>query len=175
MEADLILDDIWKWVDKNSGILSIILSLIGFIILVIQTRKAQNATEAARSATEKVIRTMSYIDTISDLARIRSEMNNIQAALRGERYETTLLRVQTSREELFQLRNRIGFESDSKRNQVQLMVTFLKRLQNDLEKKLDDSEFPLSVSDMNIGLSDHSATVSQWAEEMKLLQGGLQK
>ncbi|MCI0489528.1 MAG: hypothetical protein L0229_23305 [Blastocatellia bacterium] len=169
------MSDIWKWIDENSGVLSIILSLIGFIILAIQTRKARSAAESARLATEDVIRSVSHIDTISDLARIRSEMNNIQLALRGGRYEAALLHAQSIREGLSQLRSRKGFESDKMRAQIQLMATSLRKLQDNLELKLDDPEFALSVSGINSNLSEYSVIISGWMEEMRFSSGGLQK
>lgn len=163
---------VWNWIQTNSSGLSILLSLAGFAILWRQTWKARTAAESAKRATDHAITAMSDTDTISDLATIRTGMKGVQVALHGSRYETALLQSQSLRETLHQLRSRRGFATDDRRIQIQSMVTSLKKLQDSLEKKLEDSEFQMTVRHANNMLSDYTADVSAWMEEMRFLRGG---
>lgn len=162
----------WSWIQGNSSGLSILLSLAGFAVLWLQTRKARTAAEAAKLATEGAIQAISDTDTISDLATIRSGMKRVQVALHGSRYETALLQSQSLRETLNQLRTRPGFGTDQRGTRIQSMVTFLRKLQDGLERKLEEPESQVLVRPANNKLSDYTSEVSVWMEEMRFLRGG---
>jgi hypothetical protein len=136
---------LWDWIQNNSSGLSVVLSLLGFLVLWWQTKKARNAAEAARMASAKAAQAISTTATISDLATIRSELKIVQVALRGERFETALLQAQSLRERLDQLRSRVGFDADETGIQIQGMVTFLKKLHDQLENKCGNAESVLAV------------------------------
>lgn len=166
------LKNIWLWIQGNSSGLSILLSLAGFALLWYQTRKARTAAESARLATDRAIRSISDTDTISDLATIKAGMKRVQVALHGARYETALLQSQSLRETLNQLRSRRGFRTDERTTQIQSMVAYLKKLQDLLERKLEEPESRVVVRPANNKLSDYTAEVSAWMEEVRFLRGG---
>jgi hypothetical protein len=170
---------IWDWTQQNSNgigvilsLFGIILSLAGFYLLWIQTKKAQNSADAARIATERAIRAIVESDTVADLATISSELKRVQVALHGGRFETALLQAQVLRERLYQLRSRTGFTSDEKKTQIQSMVTFLRKLQDSLEKKLEEPGFQVSVRAANGKISDCVTDISVWIEEVRFLIRG---
>lgn len=163
---------IWSWIQFNSNGLSILLSLIGFAIVWLQLRKTRDAAEAAKHATDKALRAISDTDTISDLATIRERVKKLQEALRGSRYEISLHETQSLRENLHQLRNRRGFEANERKIQIQGMVTFLRKLQDHLERNLEDSTHQVPVPSFNANLSDYATTISEWMEQMRFTLGG---
>lgn len=163
---------IWTWVQNNSGGLSILLSLAGFALLWRQTYKARTAAESARLASDRAIRAISDTDTISDLATIKSGMKRIQVALHGSRYETALLQSQSLRETLNQLRSRRSFGTDERGIRIQSMVAYLKKLQDLLERKLEEPESHVAVRPANNKLSDYTTEVSAWMEQVRFLRGG---
>lgn len=166
------LRNIWVWIQDNSSGLSILLSLAGFALLWFQTRKARTAAESARLASNRAIQAISDTDTISDLATIKSGMKRIQVALHGGRYETALLQSQSLRETLSQLRSRRSFGTDERGIQIQSMVAFLRKLQDTLERKLEEPESQVTVRPANNKLSEYTSEVSVWMEEMRYLRGG---
>jgi hypothetical protein len=52
------------------------------------------------------------------------------------------------------------------------MVTFLKKLQDILERKLEEPESHVAVRPANNRLSDYTSEVSAWMEEVRFLHGG---
>jgi len=52
------------------------------------------------------------------------------------------------------------------------MVAYLKKLQDLLERKLEEPESRVVVRPANNKLSDYTAEVSAWMEEVRFLRGG---
>ncbi|HEY6329221.1 MAG TPA: hypothetical protein VI756_07780 [Blastocatellia bacterium] len=170
----------WHWAQENSTVIGVVLSLVstlisiaGFVILWVQTKKARDAAEAAKEATQAAIQAISDTDTVSDLARVNSGLKGMQVALHGDRYETALLQAQELRERLHQLRVRRGFESEERRTQIQSMVASLRKLQDKLERKIREPEVTFSVPSANQTLADYVTEVSGWMEEVRFLRGRL--
>ena len=66
-----------------SDILQILLSLVGFILAILELRRIKSSFEASNLATEKTFGAMSDRLTIEDIAGIKSGLREIQVALRG--------------------------------------------------------------------------------------------
>jgi hypothetical protein len=165
------IQNIWTWLQTNSNGLSILLSLLGFAVVLLQLKKTQNAAESAKIATEKALQAISDGDTSSDLATIRERVKKLQVALRGERYEIAHHEAQSLREALHQLRNRKGFESDDLRTEIQGMVTFLRKLQDQLERRLSEVGYRIPLRKINVQLSDCATTLSEWIEKRRYRVG----
>ena len=163
---------LWEWIQNNSSGLSVVLSLLGFLVLWLQTKKARNAAEAARIASAKAVHAISTTVTISDLATIKSELKLIQVALRGERFETALLQAQILRERLDELRNRASFGAGEGGIEIEAVVSYLKKLHVQLEGKCENSESMLAVVRINVKLSDFTMMVSGWMEKATFPVGG---
>jgi len=52
------------------------------------------------------------------------------------------------------------------------MVAFLRKLQDTLERKLEEPESQVTVRPANNKLSEYTSEVSVWMEEMRYLRGG---
>jgi biopolymer transport protein ExbB/TolQ len=174
-----LIKSLANWIEVNSALIGVILSfvglllsILGFYILWMQTRKIRSAAQAAASATEDALRAISDTDTISDLSSIRERFKKVQVALRSARFETALIEVQSLRESLHQLRNRRGFVTDESKIEIQEIVTFLRRLQTHFEKRMFDEAYQFPTPAANKALADHGAKVSEWLEKMRYLRGG---
>jgi hypothetical protein len=167
-----ILRAIWMWFQTNSSGVSVILSLSGFAIVLLQLRKTRHAAEASRVASDKALRAISEIDTISDLASLKERLKVLQVSIRGSRYEVAYHEAQSLREGFHQLRSRKGFESDESRIHLQAIVTFLSKLQDNLERKIDDSTYQLPLRAISAKLSEHATELSGWMEKKRFELGG---
>jgi hypothetical protein len=166
------LKAVWHLIQDNSNGLSILLSLLGFAIVLLQLRKTRGAADAAKVASNQALQAMSNSDTISNLATIRERINKVQLALRGSRYEAALIEIQTLREGLYQLRSRRGFATDERKIDIQGMVTFLSKFQDYLERHLEDSKYEVPKRDMNNKLAEYATNLSEWMERMRFISGG---
>src|SRR5687768_11687616 len=121
-----------NWLRSNVT-LDTILTLLGFLIAIIEIRRTKRAVLASKEATNRTIQLLSDRSTISDLATIIIVLRETQTALRGNRYEAAVLRLQDLREKLHELRHREGFTSDDRLTEIQSMVFSLSKLQDTLE------------------------------------------
>lgn len=174
-----MLNSFWDWITEHSGFIGAVLSfvgllvsLLGFYLLWIQTKRIRSSSEAANVATAQALAAISDTDTISDLAAIRERLKKVQIAVRSGRYETALNETQTLREGLHQLKSRRGFATDESKMEIQEMVTFLRKIQTHFEKWLADDAYPVPGTAMNQTLSDLSTKTSEWIEKMRYVRGG---
>jgi hypothetical protein len=153
-----------NWLRSN---FDTVLTVLGFIIAIIEIRRTRSAAIASKKATEKTVQLLSDRSTISDLATIIIVLRETQTALRGNRYEAALLRLQDLREKLYELRNREGFTSEERLTEIQSIVFSLSKLQDGLENSLSTSgPNKLSIPRSNKLLSEYGVQISGWREEM---------
>ena len=167
-----MLRAIWNWFQINSSGLSVILSLLGFAVVFLQLRKTRRAAEASRIAADKALRAISEIDTASDLASLKERLKGLQSSIRASRFEVAYHEAQYVREGFHQLRNRKGFESEESKLELQRMVTFLRKLQDNLERKIQEVDYQLPVRAISANLSDHATKISGWIEQRRFELGG---
>jgi hypothetical protein len=155
-----------RWLTSNIS-LDTILTLLGFVFAIYEIRRTKSAVIASKQATEKTIQLLSDRSTISDIAMIITGLRETQTALRGNRYEAALLRLQDLREKLHELRHREGFRSAERLLEIQTIVFSLKKLQDGLETSLSTSSTnKVSVPRSNSLLAEFAAQISGWREEM---------
>jgi len=167
-----VVSMIWAWLQQNSSGLSVLLSLLGFAIVLLQIRKTRHAAEASRIAADKALRAISEIDTISDLASLKERLKVLQVSIRWSRFEVAYHEAQSLREGFHQLRNRSGFETDESLIHLQAIVTFLSKLQDNLERKMDDGSYQLPLRAISAKLSEHATELSGWMEQKRFALGG---
>jgi hypothetical protein len=129
------------------------------------------SAEASRRATERALYAISNTETISDFASLRERLKRLQIAIRGESYEMAHYKAQSLREGFLQLRSRRGFDSETSQIALQALVTFLRKVQDHLEKKLQDQTYDLPVLRISASLSDHATEISGWIEQKRFTLG----
>lgn len=149
------------------SVVGIVVSAAGFVITVVQVRKARSTIEAAESATKTAIGNLSARLTIFEIADMRGAIRGVQTALRGERYETALLQLQVIIDQLHALRSRPQFENDVRHAAIQEIVVQLAKLRNRLELKTATPTTPLSVPSANNLLAELGSTMIGWSEELR--------
>jgi hypothetical protein len=160
------MENLISWLRSNVT-LDTILALLGFGFAIYEIRKTKSAVIASKEASEKTVQLLSDRSTISDIATIINGLRETQTALRGNRHEAALLRLQDLREKLYELRNREGFTSEERLTQIQTMVFALKKLQDGLETTLSTStQVKISVPRSNSQLAEFAVQISGWREEM---------
>lgn len=161
------LKSLWDSIRQNPvQAIDFVITVIGFIVLWIQIVRTKRVATATKEATQQTIALMAERNTIFDIASISTSCREVQTALRGERYETALIRAQTVRNQLVRLRQRPGFlENDERLTHIQEMVAGLKRLQEALEKKVEEPDLQISSSSANRKLGDYMQQLSEWAEQ----------
>lgn len=155
---------IWQWFIDH---LELIITAIAFGFTIYEIRRTKNSVEASRAATEQTIQLMSERSTIADITLIQGSLREVQVALRGMRYEAGLIRLQTIREKLNELRDRKGFTSEGRRTEIQDMVLNLTKLENRLERKLANPNLGLSVPNANNLLGNFMNELSQWNDVIR--------
>jgi hypothetical protein len=131
----------------------------------------RTSAEASTRATERALHTISNSETISDFASLKERLKRLQIAIRVGSYEMAHYEAQSLREGFHQLRSRRGFESDTSQITLQAMVTFLRKVQDHLEKKLQDQTYELPVLRISASLSDHATEISGWIEQKRFTLG----
>jgi hypothetical protein len=163
----------WVWVQRNSSGLSVVLSLVGFAITWLQLARTRNAAISAQEASDAALRAVGRTDTISDLAALQAGYREVQVALRGKRYETALLRAQILRDSLARVRTREPLATSDRQLRIQKMVTDLRKLQDSMEHLLEsDGSTDFSAAVANKSLSDATAEVNSWMEELRFTTEG---
>ena len=169
------LSSIWGWIRGNHilliGLLEVLIGIVGFGLTIYGLRKTRSSVEASKQATRQTLQAMSDRLTIADIALIRTSMREIQVALRGNRWESALIRIQETRATLHQLKEREGFTGDVRRTEMQEMIVRLRKLQDRLERKLGNPDASLSVMAANSLLSDFIDRLSEWGEQMRFMKG----
>ena len=165
----------WGWIRDNHmlliALLELLIGVVGFGLTIYELRKTKSAVEASKQATRQTLRGMSERLTISDVALIQASLREIQVALRGNRWESALIRIQETRATLHQLKEREGFTGDARRTEMQEMIVRLRKLQDRLERKLGDPGASLSVKAANSLLSDFIDHLSEWGEQIRFMEG----
>jgi F0F1-type ATP synthase assembly protein I len=170
-----LVSSVWKWVQTNSNVVGILLSLLGFGVTWVQLIRTRNAAEAAERAATAAAEAIGRVDTVADIASAIAGLKEVQLALRGARFETALLRAQTLRESLHRLRTRTGFSADQRQARIQKMVTDLRKLQDTMERLLADPSLPFTAAATNKILADAAAELSTWSEELRFRNEGAAK
>jgi hypothetical protein len=166
-------EKIWSWISSNSNGIGVILSLVGFGILWYQTWQTRTSAEASRVASAQAVQTISDNDTIADLSLIRAELGHLQVSLRDKHYEVALLQTQALRERFHQIRTRRGFTTDARHTEIQEIVTFLKKLQDRLERQCSEPESTsIVIATVNGRVSDIGVKTAEWIEEIRFTLGG---
>jgi len=168
-----VLGGVWDWMQENSSGLSIVLSLAGFMILIVQAGRTRRAAEAASTAAKESKKALLHASTVADLAAARGVIGATQDALRGERWETALMHAQAVRDRLVQIRSRSELSSEQKQAQIQEMTTFLVKLHESLERKLVSGNVQLDVAKACTRLSGFGTTIAAWTEEVGTQIGGV--
>ena len=159
-----MIDTIKTWIQSN---IELILTILGFLLTLIELRRTKSAVEATKNATEGTIQLLTERTTISDIAVILISMRETQTALRGNRFEAALIRIQDLREKLFALRSRDGFKSDDRLQNIQEMVFALKKMQDSIESYLSAPEkYKIHVPRYNNQLAEFTGLLSSWREEV---------
>lgn len=162
------MDIIKNWVFSH---LELILTLIGFVLTIVEIRRTKSAVVATKKATENTIQLLSDRSTISDVTSIRDSFREIQTSLRGKRFEAALIRIQELREKLYELRSREGFKSDERLQQIQEIVFGLKKMQDSIEAHISEpNKFTIPVPRYNSKLADFASQLSSWREEVHYMQ-----
>src|SRR5688572_25452908 len=157
------LAELWAWIRANLNEIDVLLSLIGFGFTWWQLLRTRRSAEAARTAATHAVAAVAHFDTVADIASAQAGLREIQVALRGQRYETALLRAQTIRELLHRLRSRPGFEDEARQVSIQSMVMSLRKLQDAMEQRLAEPEKAFSARVTNKGLADSAVELGSWA------------
>ncbi len=163
-----MLYKIGNWAVANA---EMILTVIGFLITLIELRRTKNAVNASKKATEHTMQLLSDRSTISDIAVILVSLRETQTALRGGRYEAAVIRLQDVRDKLFGLRNRDGFKNDDRLQQIQEMIFALKKAQDSIEIYLSQPDKgKIQIARHNNQLAEFTSLLSGWNNEMQYTQ-----
>ncbi len=146
--------------------LNTVLAIVGLVIIVVQARRATSAAVAARTAAESARDEVAERVTIEDVSAIMNELSEVQTALRGDQKETALHRLSSALTRLNRLRSRRGFHDDERRAAIQTIVFDLARVEERLEKRLEDGDTPLSVAKTNSSIAKHSRELADWCEQL---------
>jgi hypothetical protein len=147
----------------------IVISAAGFATTIYQIRMTRTAVEASDASAKAALSAISQRLTISELADIRSGLKAVQTALRGDRFETALLLLQSILEQLHGLRSRHGFDGNERQAAIQSVVVRLAKLRNKLEARVSSHAEAFSVPRANNMLSEIGGHLSMWAEELRFV------
>lgn len=151
------------WIDW----IALILTVLGFGFSIYEIKKTKSSVDASKEAAAKTLQALINKHTISEIASLSSGLREVQIALRGKRYEAASLRIQAIRNGLHQLRGRNGFSSTKKQTEIQEIIASLSKLQDGLEKKIENPEFSLSVPSANNKISEYISQFSEWGDQFQ--------
>jgi hypothetical protein len=149
-----------------SDIIQIILGLIGFFIAIFEIRKTKSAIDAYKEATTNTINSISTISDIEDIAKLASELREIASYIRGNRYEAALFHSQSIKVKLCELRGR-NHNNENFQTDIQTMLTYLTRLDQNLETEIVSRTFSINIPNVNSKLSQFSLILTERGEVLK--------
>jgi hypothetical protein len=149
--------------------ISLILTATGFIITIVQLSRTKKAVDATNKATKNTLLLLKDRSSIEDVSHLINGFREIQTALRGNRFETALIRIQDLRMKLFELRGKDYFKNKQKLENITSATFDLKKMQDNLEKKIRHIELEIPVPKYNMTLAELISKMSEWQEEIRYL------
>jgi hypothetical protein len=153
-------------------IISSLITVIGFVITIMQIIKTRKISDAAYSAAEKARSAMQNTIVISNLsARVKS-IQEIQNDISNKKNDVAYLRTKDLMHTLIEIRQLIFSKEHDKNNEITEMIVQLGVLQRQLESAIykDDK---INILKVNKKLSEFEMELSELSAKMKFpIYGG---
>ena len=147
-----------EWILNNhvgeiSSIIGVFIALIGFTITILNVVKSRKAADRAESAATQALEGVRYIDTVQNMSRAISILEEIRRLNRVEEWKVLLDRHSNFRNFLIEIRSgEINLEEEQKKI-IQTAITHSTTISNKIEVALGKNETPTGPAQMNNILS----------------------
>ena len=163
-------DDIVGLIDVLGGITSmvgVLIALVGFVITIWNVMKSKEAAKRAESAANETLGRVRYVDTLQNLTKAISTVEEIQKLNRTKDWNFLLDRHQEFRRVLTEIRGSTPSLTDDQKGIIQSGVTHSRSMSNKIEIALDKGNQPTGVPQMNKVLSEQLEGLTNILAEMR--------
>lgn len=163
---DVILS-FFKEQPELNQLIQLVIGLVGFSVTIFQLQRTRTAAIASKEATESAIDLLSERETIADISRMASSLAEVQVALGGQQFSIAALRIRDVRFSLGELKQRRGFNTSTRKSEIQSMIVDIKNYQEQVLRKEADDEYSLNTQKINGKLDDCIGRLREWGEELR--------
>lgn len=153
----------WDWVSATGSLLS----FLGVLVALHQIGKVKNAAESARKASENTSLNLQRNMAMIDISSCINEIDEIKTLVRGNRFESALLRVSDLIGKMIQIKAMPKSETVSEIKGIKNILAQLDVLRDLLEKKLHKQNTAFNQSQVNKVLSSIADELHAWIGENK--------
>ena len=143
------------------------LSLIGVLVALQQIGKVRSAAESAKVASEFASLNLQRNMAMIDISGCINEIEEIKVLIRGNRYESSLLRVSDLIGKIIQLKTMPKTDGVCEIKEINQKLAQLGVLRDLLEKKLHKPDTAFNPSKINSILSSIADELHAWIGENK--------
>jgi hypothetical protein len=162
-----MVDEFIGFIYDNAAFLDLLVSMLGFAVLLWLGLEIRSATLTAKAATIDSRKALQKNLMFLDFSLCIDRIEEILGLLRSKRYEAALIRVTDLNAQLLQLRNEYDISSEDSGAKLSNMLSQLAILRRGLEEKIEDPEMPLNTLKMNDKLSEISDRLNDWIGKIK--------
>ena len=155
-----------------ASIVGVLIALVGFGITIRNVGKSREAADRAEIAANKALERVRYVDTVQNLSKAISIIEEIQRLNRAEEWKVLLDRHLVFRSILTEIRGTSTKLRDDHKAIVQDGITHSSSMSNKIEIALDQEISPAGVPRMNKILSEQVKNLGDILAEMRMETDG---
>ena len=150
-----------------ASVIGVLIAVIGFGITIRNVMKSKEAADRAEIAANKTLERVRYVDTVQNLSRAISVIEEIQRLNRAEEWKILLDRHLVFRNILTEVRGSTLNLKDNHRAIIQNGITHSSSMSNKIEIALDQDTQPTGIPRMNRVLSTQVEKLGDILVEMR--------
>lgn len=150
-----------------TGIIGILVSLLGFGVALAQIRKTKTAAESANTSAGLARNEIRRLDTLLEFASVSKSMEDIQNAFREERFDAIPLLLHGARKSLISAMKGRPTMSDEDRAKIDQTLEFLTDLEGNISKSKREQIVGKHLK-ITKALVQHSNAVTALLAEVKM-------
>lgn len=147
--------DLLKWlhevnIDAGASVLGVIISLIGFIITIIQVIRSKTAAEKAARAASDVRDKLTLQTTATDLSTLMVDIEEIKQAHRSGAWDIMPIKYSSVRRKLFAVKANCPSLSRTQKATIQGIIEQFKDIEEIVETAIAEKKPPTDVAGLNM-------------------------
>jgi hypothetical protein len=148
------VQNLLKWlheanVDAGASVLGVIISLIGFMVTIIQVVRSKTAAEKAEMAASEVREKLKLQAVATDLSTLMVDIEEIKQAHRYGAWETMPIKYSSIRRKLFSVKANCPSLTRTQKATIQGIIEQFKDIEEIVETAIAAKQSPTDVAALN--------------------------
>lgn len=171
------ITDLTNWVATNhvgdwASVCGVLIALVGFGITIRNVVRSRKSADRAETAATNALKSIRHIDTVQNLSRAISTIEEIQRLNRAKEWKVLLDRHLSFRSVLVEIKGAAHSLAGAQRASIQAGITHSKRISNKIEVALSENSDPKNIPLMNKVLSEQAEKLQATLVEIRAKTDG---